>query len=364
MKKTFLLLALLFCASGAFAQNNYNVNIGGIQFASGSVVPGSCPKDGGFFWKNVTTENWYMCIAGSYVAIGSGVGTVTGSSLTSGNVITGAGSSAIQDGGTLLSALARLASPTFTGIVNVPNGTACTAGNQGIQFATAGEGFWYDSANGALALCLGGAKPFGVTSGGAQIISTGVLGFSSGAVGGAYDAAFSRDAAGVVDVGTGAAASKAGLLRSGNTVRVASNFTTAAVTTLQTITGLSWTFPATGTMVFSFHCHGSYSIATAAVAVAFGIQAATAAPTNITATGEMYTAAGTPTTGTLATLASTTATNIVSGTPAATATNNVFDLYGTIENPATTANTINIMVSTATAADVVTVNRGAYCSLQ
>ena len=66
--------------------------------------------------------------------------------------------------------------------------------------------------------------------------------------------------------------------------------------------------------------------------------------------------------GTLATLSTTTATNIVSGTPGATATNYVVMLDGTIENPAS-ANTFNIMVSTAVSGDAVTVKRGSYCQL-
>jgi hypothetical protein len=66
-------------------------------------------------------------------------------------------------------------------------------------------------------------------------------------------------------------------------------------------------------------------------------------------------------TGTLATLTTTTATAIVTGTPGATATNYTAELDGTIESPS--ANTINIMVSTATAADAVTVLRGSYCQL-
>lgn len=190
-----------------------------------------------------------------------------------------------------------------------------------------------------------------------------VIGFNSTSIGTAADTAMSRDTADVIDFGNGTAADKSAFLKSGMTVRVASNFTTAANTNLQTITGLSWALPATGTHTFSFHCDGSYSIATGAVAVAFGIQAATNNPTNIFASGQMFTAAGVVTSGTLATLATTTATNIVSGTPGATATNNEFHLAGTIENPAATANTINIMVSTATSADVVTVLRGTFCAL-
>jgi hypothetical protein len=152
---------------------------------------------------------------------------------------------------------------------------------------------------------------------------------------------------------------------SGSTVRVASDFTTANNTSLQAITGLSWTFPAVAGN-YSFHCAGTYSQATANVAVNFGIQAATNNPTNIMANGQQQLTVGTPatfSTGTGVTnLSTTTATAIVAGVPGATATGYTFYLDGTLELPAS-ANTINIMVSTAAGADAVTVKRGSYCTL-
>jgi hypothetical protein len=149
----------------------------------------------------------------------------------------------------------------------------------------------------------------------------------------------------------------------GNLVQVASNFTTAANTNLQTITGLVFNLPSVAAN-YSFHCSGSYSQATGTAAVSFGIQSATVAPTNIFVNGQIFTAAGTVTTGTQATITNTTATAVVSGTPAAIATNNNWQLDGTMEEPANDqGNVINIMVSTATSGDAVTVLRGSYCSL-
>lgn len=148
-----------------------------------------------------------------------------------------------------------------------------------------------------------------------------------------------------------------------NTIRVASDFTTAANTNLQTITGLTWNLP-TATAKYSFHCALAYSQATANVAVAFGIQSATQAATNIFATGQIQTNTTAFSASTLATLASTTATNIVSATPGAIATNFTAYLDGTIEEPAGTGNAINIMVSTANSGDLVTVLRGSFCSVQ
>lgn len=147
-----------------------------------------------------------------------------------------------------------------------------------------------------------------------------------------------------------------------NLVFAASNFTTAANTNLQTITGLSFTIAAFANN-FEFHCALAYSQATATAAVSFGIQAATNAPTNIFAIGNQQITVGPPATyvaGVLPTLNTTTATTIVSGTPGAITTNYIVNLDGTMELAATT-NTINIMVSTAASGDAVTVLRGSYC---
>jgi len=150
----------------------------------------------------------------------------------------------------------------------------------------------------------------------------------------------------------------------GNKVFVTGNFTTAANTNLQTITGLTFNFPAVAKN-WEFTCDLTYSQATGAAAVAFGIQAATNNPTNIYATGIEQITVGPPATvvtGTLATLATTTATNIVSGTPGAQATNYTVHLGGMLELAAS-ANAVNIMVSTATSGDAVTVLRGSSCRL-
>jgi hypothetical protein len=149
-----------------------------------------------------------------------------------------------------------------------------------------------------------------------------------------------------------------------NSVALGSNFTTAANTNLQTV--LSWTLPSEAALVLDFYCDGSYSQATGTSAVAFGIQAATAAPTNIFANGVQQITAGPPATfvtGTLPTLTTTTATAIVTGTPGATATNYTIHLAGQIENPAIALNAINVMVSTATSGDAVTVLRGFSCHI-
>lgn len=147
-----------------------------------------------------------------------------------------------------------------------------------------------------------------------------------------------------------------------NYFNVTTDFTTAANTSLQTITGLSLAIPVTGLVVnLPFSCHLAYSQATGNAAVAFGIQAS-ANPTNVFATGMINTAAGVSAWGNMPTLSTTTATNIVSGTPSATGTVFNAELHGFIENPIQ-ADTFTIMVSTATSGDAVTVKRGSFCTL-
>ncbi|HEV1286555.1 MAG TPA: hypothetical protein VNU44_14635 [Bryobacteraceae bacterium] len=141
-----------------------------------------------------------------------------------------------------------------------------------------------------------------------------------------------------------------------------SDFSTAAVTTLQAITGLSWTMPANAALNLPFSCHLAYSQATAAASDAFGIQDVTVAPTNLFATGAMNTNVTATTQANLPTLTTTTATAIVTATPSAITTIWNADLNGFIEQPSNaSASVVQIMVSTATAADVVTVKRGSFC---
>lgn len=77
--KKLLLLLLVMTAAPLFAQN-YNGNVIGIQYSSGPSVPGSCSREGSFFFKNTTTTGWYQCSGGTYQALGgAGGGAITGS---------------------------------------------------------------------------------------------------------------------------------------------------------------------------------------------------------------------------------------------------------------------------------------------
>src|SRR5262249_50719877 len=117
----------------------------------------------------------------------------------------------------------------------------------------------------------------------------------------------------------------------GNRIQLTSDFTLAANTNLQTI--FSWTTVAVA-QNYMFHCQLMYSQATAAVSDTFGIQVATNAPTNLSASGEVFTAAGTVTSGVLTNLTTTTATNIVTFTPSAITTVFRALLDGSFELPA------------------------------
>lgn len=142
---------------------------------------------------------------------------------------------------------------------------------------------------------------------------------------------------------------------------VASDFTTANNTSLQTITGLSWTLPATTALVVPFRCVIFYSQATAAVSDSFGLQTDTVTPTNFQAGGSMETALGTTAYGDAA-IANTTATVVVTGTPGSTGT--IFNAYvdGLLENPSNASTTtVNVMVKTTVGADAITIKRGSFC---
>ena len=143
----------------------------------------------------------------------------------------------------------------------------------------------------------------------------------------------------------------------------AADFTTSGVgTALEAITGLTFTVPANTALIIPFSCKLIYSQAVANDVVAFGVQTATVSPTNISAEGIIYTNTTASTEGNLPTLTTTTATAVVSATPAATATNYIALVSGLYDAPSNASSTaFKLLVSTATAADLVTVRKGSYC---
>lgn len=241
--------------------------------------------------------------------------------------------------------------PATAGTAGLVNGSVA---NSGISFGASSQ----------LNIIQAGVVPWAFDAGTHFGAGSGqVVAWSSATTGtGSFDAGLSRTAVGVLAVGNGTAANKAGFLQSGNSVFVTADFTTSGVgTALENITGLTWTFPATA-LNFSFHCHLGFHQNVATAAVAFGLQDTTNAPANIMATGHEQSNATVFNEAVIAGLNTTTATAIVSATPSAITTNWEADIKGTVEHAAS-AHTLNIMTSTATAADTVTVLRGSYCAL-
>jgi len=146
-------------------------------------------------------------------------------------------------------------------------------------------------------------------------------------------------------------------------VRLATDYTT---TTAVLEKFLSLGNIQTAVLNYSFACHLSYSQGTAIAMMSLGVQSTTSAPTNIYAAGTLCTSLTTAcTNGTLPLLNTTTATPVVSATPSNAGSTFIFtaEMWGTLETAGTGVSALNFMVSTATAADAITVKRGSYCEL-
>lgn len=85
MKKLFL-IPVLFAASFLSAQT-WNINVGGLPIQAGASVPASCATNGTLFFKNTITTGWYFCQAGTFVAFGTGTGTITSVNGTANQII-------------------------------------------------------------------------------------------------------------------------------------------------------------------------------------------------------------------------------------------------------------------------------------
>lgn len=130
-----LLFLILVLTGIASAQYNSVLNI---QVRSGAAVPGSCSPDGSLFFKNTTTKDWYKCIAGSYVAIGSVSGTVTSVGLSTDSSFLTVGSSPVTGAGTItLNLTTGLAANKA---LMTPNGSTGTVSLRTIDAADIGTG--------------------------------------------------------------------------------------------------------------------------------------------------------------------------------------------------------------------------------
>lgn len=145
---------------------------------------------------------------------------------------------------------------------------------------------------------------------------------------------------------------------------VTTDFTTANNTNPQTITGLSWTFPASQAMNVGFRCNLLYSQATGAVADTFQVLDTTVAATNSAfgASAQISSTVATP--GNLSAISSTSAQTVVTFTPSATATVYQAFIWGNIEQPSNASTSVfAIQVQTSTGADAITIKRGSQCNL-
>ena len=150
----------------------------------------------------------------------------------------------------------------------------------------------------------------------------------------------------------------------GNKSFVTADFTDSTSTTLQLVTGLSWTLPTSKAVNVSFHCMLLFDQATAAVSDSIGIGVTGTAPTQANASAVVYTNTTVSTAGTLTALASTTPTAVVTFTPSAITTIWEATLNGTIEQPSNaTPGVFGVYVATTTGTDNFIVKRGSYCSL-
>lgn len=144
-------------------------------------------------------------------------------------------------------------------------------------------------------------------------------------------------------------------------VRTTANFTTSGSgTNFEPITGLSWVLPANTAENVAYGCTVSYSVATSGATASFGLNF-TQAPTNALVSGIVQTNTTAFAGG--ASVISTATSAGITGTTGATATNFYVSFGGVIENPSQAANTVTVNAKTGTAADIITVLRGSYCSL-
>jgi hypothetical protein len=277
-----------------------------------------------------------------------------------------------------ISGLASTTANTYTGIKLVEeaaNNSATMTAMYGLD-AQCGEG-----GTGTLTDCVGGRFSVASATGGVvtnpsaiRILSPTGVGGSGGTYTNLIGVEIQQQAGVGTQTNTAQAIKQAGAsdinvlngisFLNGNVARVTADFTDASSTALQAITGLTWTFPRNTATNSPFECHIQYDQTVGTATVAFGIQSVTISPTNISAQGQLYTAAGAVSQGNLQTLTTTTATNIVTGTPSATTTIFNADLFGMLELPSNaSANVVNIMVSQSTGADLVVIKRGSYCKL-
>jgi hypothetical protein len=146
-----------------------------------------------------------------------------------------------------------------------------------------------------------------------------------------------------------------------NKAMITTAFTDANSAALQAITGLSIPIPSTFVGNLNFHCALGYSQATPIAGDQFGIALLTTAPTRIDGVALVATNVTTTQYGLITNLTTTTPTAMVTFTPVPTTVLTAY-LDGTVQVAGGGASTLQFYVLNGTAADVIVVAAGSYCT--
>lgn len=260
---------------------------------------------------------------------------------------------------------------SFTSLQTFPAGTACSSG--GFNFSGQGSTtFFYAPSATSMGLCLSNViTHVFLTSGFLELGASGGLVFGSGNANTTKDTGVTRKAAGFVVAGTGASGSLAGYFQGANTAAVTAadvtcgtTGTIADCTTAKTITGLTFTLPLSA-VNWAMDCDLVVGQATAATANQWLIQTATNGVTNTTASYTMATAATAMAVGAVTDQASTTTAFQIapSWTLGGTATKMPVHIHAYFEGVSVSGTVINLQVIVPTVGDLLTIYRGASCSL-
>lgn len=148
----------------------------------------------------------------------------------------------------------------------------------------------------------------------------------------------------------------------GSRAQLTADFTDANSAALQVITGLSFAIPSTYVGNLSFHCGLAFSQATPVAGDQFGVALLTTAPTRLDAVALVATNVTTTQFGPLTNLATTTPTAIVTFTAVPTTVLPAF-IDGTVQVAGGGAATLQFYVLNGTAANVIVVRAGSFCTV-
>lgn len=379
-----------------------NIGLGNLTNSGGIAVSGAVTAGHIATFVNSST------IQDGGAAGGAGTVTNTGGNLTSNAVVLGAGTSDTKvstgittNGGSeldlgvvgtngvlglkgLTSGTAIFTAPAVAGTVLNPviasNAlelpASSTASTNSLTFVGGTtSGIAWDSGALRLNFVWGGGYDMSINGPIITAASTGVWGFTSTAANNAADTGMSRGgAAGLIAVGTGAAASTAGFIKTAQTVSLSADWTcgtggivsscVAATIIGSTATPLTFTLPLVAAN-WSFECDLVVGQATAATANQWNVLTATNGVTSTTASYQMATAATAFAAGAVTDQASTTTTFQItpSWTLGGTATKMPVHIAGTLTGVSASGTVFSLQLVAPTVADLVTIYEGSKCSL-